>query len=145
MNHRHHTGRAGSQIPAILNIILEKQKRAKEEKKANLPVLNDLHEDTIPFHLYSSITMEPVCIYDRKYSFQTWYFRMEEIISFNKVKLSLLKPFDEIGNPVDSILETYRLEKTGIMITVSLDDFCAIQCLSPKLVNRKVLIIEPKC
>src|SRR5690606_8564579 len=103
MEHSHHTGRTCLEIHAILKLILKRQKRAREEKRENLPILNDLHEDTIPFHLFSSDTMEPVYFYDQAHSFKTWYFRIEEELSDPfKVKLSLLKPCDELGYPADS-------------------------------------------
>ncbi|WP_066320434.1 CotY/CotZ family spore coat protein [Bacillus sp. FJAT-29814] len=78
--------------------------------------------------------------------FTTQVFRLEDIDSRNCcAKLSLLMPVDMEGCPVELCDDVFSLLKTDICIIVDLTCFCTIQPLSPKLVNRELPIIEPKC
>ncbi|MCV9888797.1 CotY/CotZ family spore coat protein [Metabacillus halosaccharovorans] len=71
--------------------------------------------------------------------FQTIFFRVEAVEDCCAT-LSLLRPVDVDGNtlsvcnPCDE--DFFGLEKTDFCIEVDLDCFCAIQCLSPELVDR---------
>lgn len=60
-------------------------------------------------------------------------------------KLSPLIPVDMDGCPIELCDDVYSLLKTDSCIHVDLKCFCTIQPLSPKLVNRPLPIIEPKC
>jgi len=101
--------------------------------------------DTIPFILYGKkgelfkafgnvggFTGDMTC-------FQTIFFRVEAVEDCCAT-LSLLRPVDVDGNtlsvcnPCDE--DFFGLEKTDFCIEVDLDCFCAIQCLSPELVDR---------
>lgn len=101
--------------------------------------------DTIPFILYGKkgelfkafgnvggFTGDMTC-------FQTIFFRVEALKDCCAT-LSLLRPVDVDGNtisvcnPCDE--DFFGLEKTDFCIEVDLDCFCAIQCLSPELVDR---------
>ncbi|WP_026561085.1 CotY/CotZ family spore coat protein [Bacillus sp. J37] len=101
--------------------------------------------DTIPFILYGKkgelfkafgnvggFTGDMAC-------FQTIFFRVEAVEDCCAT-LSLLRPVDVDGNtlsvcnPCDE--DFFGLEKTDFCIEVDLDCFCAIQCLSPELVDR---------
>ena len=55
-----------------------------------------------------------------------------------------MRPLNENGQLADSILETYRLEKTDFCIEIKLEEISIIQCASQKLVNRELLMIEQK-
>jgi spore coat protein Y len=78
--------------------------------------------------------------------FSTNVFRVEEIDADHCcARLSLLEPVDMDGCPVDLCGDVFSLLKTDLCIIVDLSCFCAIQPLSPKLVNRPLPIIEPKC
>lgn len=77
--------------------------------------------------------------------FLTHFFRVEDVDSSSCcATLSLLKALDEYGCVTESICDTFRLEKTDVCIEVDLQCFCAIQCASPKLIDRP-LPIQPKC
>lgn len=101
--------------------------------------------DTIPFILYGKkgelfkafgnvggFTDDMTC-------FQTIFFRVEAVEDCCAT-LSLLRPVDvddntlSVCNPCDE--DFFGLEKTDFCIEVDLDCFCAIQCLSPELVDR---------
>jgi hypothetical protein len=55
-----------------------------------------------------------------------------------------LHPSDVEGNYFETIGIPYRLKKTNSKVIVSLQDFCGIQCINPKLVNRQILITRQK-
>ncbi|WP_299092539.1 CotY/CotZ family spore coat protein [uncultured Metabacillus sp.] len=71
--------------------------------------------------------------------FKTIFFRVEHVKDCCAT-LSLLRPFDVNGDtesvcdPCDG--DFFGLAKSDFCIEVDLDCFCAIQCLSPDLVNR---------
>jgi spore coat protein Y len=78
--------------------------------------------------------------------FFTNVFRLEKVDQEHCcAELSLLEPVDMDGCPVDSWHDAYSLLKTLECIVVDLGCFCTIQPLSPKLVNKPLPIIEPKC
>ncbi|QOR67611.1 spore coat protein [Cytobacillus suaedae] len=76
---------------------------------------------------------------DDQLCFKTIFFRVENLKDCCAT-LSLLRPVDSQGdtinvtNPCDNDL--FGLEKSDFCIEVDLDCFCAIQCLSPELVDR---------
>ncbi|WP_078548031.1 CotY/CotZ family spore coat protein [Litchfieldia alkalitelluris] len=76
---------------------------------------------------------------DDNLCFKTIFFRVEKLRGCCAT-LSLLRPYDATGDtlnvcePCDDDL--FGLERTDFCIEVDLDCFCAIQCLSPTLVDR---------
>lgn len=71
--------------------------------------------------------------------FKTIFFRAESVEDCCAT-LSLLRPVDVDGNTI-SVLDPcdedfFGLEKSDFCVEVDLDCFCAIQCLSPDLVDR---------
>ncbi len=103
--------------------------------------------DTIPFVLSNGECAFEV--FGRTKSglfFTTHIFRLESLDSWHCcAKLSLLLPVDIDGFPVEFCDEVFSLKKTNNCILVDLSCFCSIQPLSPKLVNRELPIVEPKC
>jgi len=103
--------------------------------------------DTIPFILSNG--EGPFEAWGRTMNgrfFITPVFRIESLDERHCcAKLSLLEPVDMDGCPVELCDEVFSLLKTEICIVVDLKCFCSIQPLSPKLVNRPLPIIEPKC
>ncbi|MFC0271910.1 CotY/CotZ family spore coat protein [Metabacillus herbersteinensis] len=77
--------------------------------------------------------------------FSTVFFRVENLKDCCAT-LSLLRPYDEEGEtlsvscPCDDNGENgfFGLEKSDFCIEIDLNCFCAIQCLSPALVNRAI-------
>ncbi|MFC4320617.1 CotY/CotZ family spore coat protein [Litchfieldia salsa] len=76
---------------------------------------------------------------DDNLCFETIFFRVEKLRGCCAT-LSLLRTYDAAGetinvcSPCDD--ELFGLERTDFCIEVDLDCFCAIQCLSPSLVDR---------
>jgi spore coat protein Y len=103
--------------------------------------------DTIPFVLSNEKCAFEVFGKTRNgVFFTTQVFRLENIDSRHCcAKLSLLLPVDIDGYPVELCDEVFSLIKTDNCIIVDLSCFCSIQPLSPKLVNRELPIVEPKC
>jgi spore coat protein Y len=103
--------------------------------------------DTIPFVLSNGNCAFEV--FGRTKSglfFTTQVFRLESLDTRHCcAKLSLLLPVDIDGFPVDLCDEVFSLLKTNNCIIVDLSCFCSFQPLSPKLVNRELPIVEPKC
>lgn len=140
-------------IYSILQSILQKQNKPEKQKEFEDSFLppNDREGDTIPILLYSSSSAEPFSVYgnigdclpDSFGAFKTNFFRIEKL-NGNSFTCSLLRPLNEDGQLADSILSTYRLEKTDFHIEIKLENFLNIQCASPKLVNRELLIVEQK-
>ncbi|MCD7034997.1 spore coat protein [Metabacillus sp. GX 13764] len=101
--------------------------------------------DTIPFLLFDkkgnlfSAFGNVGGFSDDNHCFQTIFFRVENLNGCCAT-LSLLRPVNVKGetisvcDPCDP--EFFGLEKTDFCIEVDLLCFCAIQCLSPDLVNR---------
>ncbi|WP_226530494.1 CotY/CotZ family spore coat protein [Metabacillus niabensis] len=135
---------------AVEQILAEQE--AVEEIKCPTSCFSNLlgpvsgpQRDTIPFILYGKkgelfkafgnvggFNGDMTC-------FQTIFFRVEAVEDCCAT-LSLLRPVDVDGNtlsvcnPCDE--DFFGLEKTDFCIEVDLDCFCAIQCLSPELVDR---------
>lgn len=77
-------------------------------------------------------------------SFTTHFFRIEKIdYSTQCAIVTLLKPVDLESNPITTLTELYRLERTFCFKEVNLEKISAVQCLSPRLINRALPIIEP--
>jgi hypothetical protein len=133
---------SGGSVKSTLKTIYETQ------NKANLPIFQGILQETIPFILYSSATVEPYFAFGiastSQYPFRTCFFRIEDLIN-SFVYLSLLRPLDVEGNCIETFGIPYRLEKTSINVIASIQDFCSIQCISPKLVDRQIIIIGQKC
>ncbi|MBS2968415.1 spore coat protein [Metabacillus sp. KIGAM252] len=102
-------------------------------------------KDTIPFLLYDkkgklfSAFGNVGGFLDDMTCFETIFFRVEALRGCCAT-LKLLKPVDVEGDTLsvcDPCAEDFfGLEKSDFCIEVDLDCFCAIQCLSPELVNR---------
>jgi len=103
--------------------------------------------DTIPFIITNGkCPFETFGVTRLGEFFTTQVFRLDEIDSSHCcATLSLLMPVDMDGCPVELCDDVFSLLKTDICIIVDLTCFCTIQPLSPKLVNRELPIIEPKC
>jgi hypothetical protein len=99
-------------------------------------------QNTIPLLIYSGHDPYPFKAYLDDY-FNTIYFRLEEIDPCY-IEFSLLYPVDEEGNYTWTEDIPYGLIKTDNSIKISSDALCGIQCLNPKLVNRKIIMIEQK-
>jgi hypothetical protein len=128
-------------VKSILETIFETQ------NKANLPIFQGILHETIPIILYTSATVKPYFAFgitsNSQLPFRTCFFRIEDLAN-SSVELSLLRSLDVKGNCVDTIDTPYRLERTNIKVIASLQGFCSIQCISPKLVNRQIIIIGHK-
>ncbi|GHH98420.1 CotY/CotZ family spore coat protein [Neobacillus kokaensis] len=79
--------------------------------------------------------------------FTTPFFRLEKLDANHCcASLSLLEPVDMDGCPLEFFCdEVYSLIKTDNCIIIDLSCFCTIEPLSPKIVDRPLPIIEPKC
>ena len=110
-------------------------------------ICDSIGYDTIPFIISNG--KRPLDALGWKMNghfFTTQVFRLEMLDERNCcAKLLLLEPVDMDGCPVDLCDDVYALIKTNRCIMVDLSCFCSIQPLSPKLVNRPLPIIEPKC
>ena len=128
-------------VKSTLKTIIETQ------NKAELPIFQGILPETIPIILYSSATFEPYFSFgitsNLQFSFRTIYFRIEDLTN-SSVQLSLLRPLDIEGNCIDTIDTPFRLERTNRKVIASIQCFCGIQCISPKLVNRQSIIVGDK-
>lgn len=91
--------------------------------------------DTIPFLLYTEKgELFKASGYVGKDCFSTPFFKIE---NFDEccATLRLLLPLQHDGHLAEDVCDVHELVKTRICINVDLTCFCAIQCLSPKLVN----------
>lgn len=126
---------------SILKTINETQNKSK------LVIFKGILHETIPIVLFSTSTYEPYFAYgitsNSQAEFRTRFFRIEDIVN-ELVYLSLLYPMDVEGNYIDTMRVPYRLEKTNIIVNASIENFCSVQCIDPKLVNRKSIIIGDK-
>ncbi|GIN94287.1 spore coat protein Y [Siminovitchia terrae] len=100
--------------------------------------------DTIPFMLFMKNNQKPLKAFTQ--CIVTPFFRLEKLDEETCcAELSLLEAIDMDGNPINSFDDDmYSLRKTKSCITVDLNCFCAINPLPPNLVNRPLLVIEPK-
>jgi hypothetical protein len=125
--------------------LLEEQQRLSLEDFRF--VCDKIGYDTIPFVLSNDKCAFEV--FGRTKSgifFTTQVFRLESLDTRNCcAKLSMLIPVDIDGIPIDLCDEVFSLVITKKCILVDLSCFCSIQPLSPKLVNRELPIVEPKC
>ncbi len=128
-------------LKSILKIIYENQNKAK------LPMFKGVFHETTPFILYSTETTEPFFAFgnapNSQILFKTCFFRLEKI-NTSSIHLSLLYPTNVEGNYFDNIGMPYRLKKTNCTVVVALENFCGIQCVSPKLMNRQIIISGQK-
>ena len=128
-------------VKSTLKTIIETQ------NKAELPIFQGILPETIPIILYSSATFEPYFSLGTtstlQFPFRTCFFRIEDLTN-SSAKLSLLRPLDIEGNSIDTIDTLYRLERTNSKVIVSIQCFCSIQCISPKLVNRQSITVGDK-
>lgn len=110
-------------------------------------VCDKIGYDTIPFVLSNGKCAFEVFGRTRNGRiFTTQVFRLENIDSRHCcATLSLLLPVDMDGYPVELCDDVFSLVKTDSCIIVDLSCFCSIKPLSPKLVNRELPIVEPKC
>lgn len=127
------------------------QQLLEEQKKLNFEDFRFINEDfgydTIPFILSTG-----------KCSFEAWgwtnngdffttnVFRLE-LLDERKccATISLLEPVDIDGYPVDICDNVFSLRTTSNCIVVDLSCFTSLQPLSPRLVDRLLPIVEPKC
>ncbi|MFZ3589270.1 CotY/CotZ family spore coat protein [Bacillus sp. DJP31] len=111
-------------------------------------------EDTIPFLLLtegdSGSFFEGLgFIYSsrghRVLGFKTVFFRIEDVNAQGCcLTVSFLLPLDIDGEIASCISEVYRLERTRCCLTLNIEKFCGIQFADPRLVNRKLPVVEPK-
>ncbi len=110
----------------------------------------DKNDGTIPLLLYhkNGILIEEVGTDEEdsgELRFTSCFFRVEEIDpATNYAMMTLLKPLDMESKPTVDLTELYRLERTFIFMEVKLEYISAVQCISPRLINRALPIIEPK-
>ena len=134
-------GESTNNVKSILKTINEMQVKAK------LQIFKGILPDSIPFVFYTSATTEPYFAHGitstSQTSFRTCFFRIEEL-DHSLVHLSLLYPIDIEGNYIDTMRIPYSLGKTHSNVIVSIQNFCGIQCINPKLINRKSIIIGDK-
>ncbi|MFL6557478.1 MAG: CotY/CotZ family spore coat protein [Bacillus sp. (in: firmicutes)] len=125
--------------------LLEEQKRLSFDGFRF--VCEKIGYDTIPFTLSNGECAFEVFARTRNgLFFTTQVFRLESIdVRHCCATLSLLLPIDMDGFPVELCDEVFSLITTDNCIIVDLSCFCSIQPLSPKLVNRELPIVEPKC
>jgi spore coat protein Y/spore coat protein Z len=119
--------------------ILEQQEAVKDKCPTSCysNLLNPVKSlgDTIPFILFSETgklfkafgNVGGNC-------FETNFFRVEHI-SHCCATLRLLLPLDCHGQHAHEVCDVHKLVKTRNCVEVDLTCFCAIQCLSPKLVK----------
>ncbi|MBD8067498.1 CotY/CotZ family spore coat protein [Bacillus sp. PS06] len=76
---------------------------------------------------------------DDNLCFETIFFRVEKLRGCCAT-LSLLRAYDSTGDTINVCSpcdrDLYGLERTNFCMEVDLDCFCAIQCLTPQLVDR---------
>lgn len=110
-------------------------------------VCDSIGFDTIPFILSNGkCPFMSWGIKKNGHFFTTNVFRLEALDEeYCCATLKLLEPVDMDGCPVEVCDDIYSLLKTDTCIIVDLKYFCSIAPLSPKLVNRPLPIIEPKC
>ncbi|MBE4909423.1 hypothetical protein IMZ08_15330 [Bacillus luteolus] len=136
----------------VLNVVKQFQNTYQcfKDTFSNKMPPNDKNDGTIPLMLYhkNGNLVEEVGIDGEESgvgSFTSYFFRVEEIDpTANKAIMTLIKPFDMGSKPTLDLTELYRLEKTFIFIEVKLEHISAVQCISPRLMNRALPIIEPK-
>lgn len=129
-------------VKSILKMIHETQNKSKS------PIFKCMFPETIPFVLYCRETAEPFFFFgntpNSQSPFKTCFFCIETIID-SCIHLALLYPTDIEGNCFKNTGIPYRLKKTTSRVIVDLENICGIQCISPKLVNRRVIITGEKC
>ena len=110
-------------------------------------VNDDFGYDTIPFILSTRECQFEAWGWTNKGDFFTTnLFRLEALDAKRCcATLSLLEPIDIDGCPVDLCENFFSLRTTMNCIIVDLTCFTSIQALSPRLVNRILPIIDPKC
>jgi spore coat protein Y len=128
-----------------LQQLLEEQKRlALDDFRF---VCEKIGYDTIPIILSNDKNqLEAWGWTEKGCFFTTTIFRLEAVDERTCcATLSLLEPVDMDGCPVEMCDNIFALRRTTNCIIVDLSCFCSIQPLSPRLVNRQLPIIEPKC
>jgi spore coat protein Y len=126
------------------------QLQAEQEKlsyKGFRFICESLGYDTIPFILSNGkCELDAWGRTENGIFFYTNVFRVEEVDEDHcGARLTLFERVDIDGCPVDLCEDVFSLIKTNNCIIVDLNCYCSIQPLSPKLVNRPLPIIEPKC
>jgi spore coat protein Y len=127
------------------------QQLLEEQKRLSLDdfrfISDDIGYDTIPFILSNGkCQFEAWGWANNGDFFITTFFRLEAIDERKCcATLSLLEPIDIDGCPVDICDNVYSLRTTSNCIIVDLSCFTTLQPLSPRLVNRLLPIINPKC
>lgn len=112
---------------------------------ATIPMFEVILKDTIPLILYTDKHIHPYEAYGchLNKTFTTIYFRLDEILP-SHIVVTLLYPMDEDGDNIPSINCPFALEKTNHKIQICTKDILAIQSISPKLIDRQVIIVNPK-
>jgi spore coat protein Y len=128
-----------------LRQLLEEQKKLSFEDFRF--VNGDFGYDTIPFILSTGkCQFEAWGWTNNGDFFMTNVFRLEAIDERRCcATISLLEPVDIDGYPVDMCDNIFSLRTTTNCIIVDLSCFTSLQPLSPRLVNRLLPIIDPKC
>jgi spore coat protein Y len=128
-----------------LRQLLEEQKKLSFEDFRFIS--DDFGYDTIPFILSTGeCQFEAWGWANNGDFFTTNIFRLEGIDERKCcATLSLLEPIDIDGCPADICDDLFSLRKTANCVIVDLTCFTTLQPLSPRLVNRLLPIIDPKC
>ena len=127
-----------------LERLLEEQKKLSFEDFRFIS--DEFGFDTIPFILSNGkCEFEAWGWTNHGKFFTTKFFRLEAIDTDKCcATLSLLEPVDIDGCPADNC-EVFSLRTTMNCVIVDLSCFTSLQPLSPRLVNRLLPIVEPKC
>ncbi|PPA68946.1 CotY/CotZ family spore coat protein [Jeotgalibacillus proteolyticus] len=128
-----------NQLIIIMKNILDTQ------NKSNLMPFKHLFKDTIPIVLYTNPDCSP---YFCDFTFaseeiRSCFFRIEEITN-SAVSLTPLLPLNEEGKYNNTESNPCGLKKTSVKVSLPLHQLSAIQCLDPKLVNRKIIRVDQK-
>jgi spore coat protein Y len=128
-----------------LQQLMEEQRRLSFEDFRF--VNDDSGYDTIPFILSTGGCQFEAWGWTKNGNFfTTKIFRLEALDERRCcATLSLLQPIDIDGYPVDLCDNVFSLRTTMNCIIVDLSCFTSLQPLSPRLVNRILPIIDPKC
>jgi spore coat protein Y len=134
-----------------LCICQDLQQLLEEQKKLSFDefrfICEDFGYETIPFILSTgNCQFEAFGWTNNGDFFTTNVFRLEAIdVTRCCATLSLLEPVDIDGYPVALCDNVFSLRTTSNCLVVDLTCFKSLQPLSPRLVNRLLPIVNPKC
>ena len=138
-------------VQEVLEDLVASQKEFKNflhSKYYRHMLLDHTGEGLVPFILYKKKGNQEVSEFvamEKRDWFTTPFLAVKEIRKESHcATVILLRPLDIDGYETTDLKKLFRLEKTSFCLEVDLSCFCAIQCLDPRLMNRKLPIIEPK-